>query len=299
MGVDCKKVYRTIHFGPAKNIESFMQESGRCGRDGVASIAYLVYQGMQLTHVDREMKLYLETSNCRRKFLLQFFDAQLTPKEPLHLCCDNCSHICNCGSENCNILSYPNPVTEASNNKSTKQHKVSPENAEQLRSDLYHFYKSLMSDIVKRDASGKLKIFTHPKFVLGFSNIQISQVINNADKLFTIEDICNHVEIWDIHHAYKVFNILQNVFCDMNDMHFHANPEDLFSDEEEYLLPEDWNDLGTDEELAILAINEMSLDDEASFEVTDDVPFTALNALLEMSFDAIVEQRNELWCINN
>jgi ATP-dependent DNA helicase RecQ len=41
MGVDCKKVYRTIHFGPAKNIEieSYMQESGRCGRDGVASIA--------------------------------------------------------------------------------------------------------------------------------------------------------------------------------------------------------------------------------------------------------------------
>lgn len=48
MGVDCKKVYQTIHFGPAKNIESYMQESGRCGRDGVTSIAYLVYQGMQL-----------------------------------------------------------------------------------------------------------------------------------------------------------------------------------------------------------------------------------------------------------
>jgi hypothetical protein len=116
-----------------------------------------------------------------------------------------------------------------------------------------------MSDILKRDVSGKLKIFTHPKFILGFSNIQISQVINHAYKLFTIEDICNHVEIWDIHHAYKVFNILQNVFCDMNDVDLHANPDDVSSDEEEYLLPEDWNDLRTDEELAMLAINEMSL----------------------------------------
>ena len=30
------------------------------------------------------------------------------------------------------------------------------------------------------------------------------------------------------------------------------------------------------------------LDDEASFEATDDVPFPALNALLEMSFDAVL-----------
>ena len=200
---------------------------------------------MQLTHVDREIKLYLETSDCRHKFLLQFFDGQLIARHPLHLCCDNCSHICNCGSENCSILSYPNPVTEASNSKSTKQHKVSPEKAEQLRSDLYNFYMSLISDPLKRDASGKLKVFTHPKYILGFSNIQISQVINHAGKRFSIDNICSHVETWDLHHAYTVFNILQNVFSDMNDMDLHANPNDMSSDEEEYLLLEDWNDLGS------------------------------------------------------
>jgi hypothetical protein len=45
----------------------------------------------------------------------------------------------------------------------------------------------------------------------------------------------------------------------MNGVDLHANPDDVSSDEEEYSLPEDWNDLGTDEELAMLAINEMSL----------------------------------------
>ena len=29
MGIDCKQVHRTIHFGPAKNVECYMQESGK------------------------------------------------------------------------------------------------------------------------------------------------------------------------------------------------------------------------------------------------------------------------------
>ena len=38
MGVDCKGVHRTIHFGPLKNVEAFMQETGRAGHDGKPSI---------------------------------------------------------------------------------------------------------------------------------------------------------------------------------------------------------------------------------------------------------------------
>ena len=41
MGVDCKGVCRTIHFGPSKNIESYIQETGRAGRDGKQSVAFI------------------------------------------------------------------------------------------------------------------------------------------------------------------------------------------------------------------------------------------------------------------
>lgn len=34
MGIDCKGVHHTIHFGPSKNIEAYIQETGRAGRDG-------------------------------------------------------------------------------------------------------------------------------------------------------------------------------------------------------------------------------------------------------------------------
>lgn len=56
MGVDCKGVHRTIHFGPCKNIEAYIQETGRAGRDGEQSVAYLIYQGLFLNHVDKDIK---------------------------------------------------------------------------------------------------------------------------------------------------------------------------------------------------------------------------------------------------
>ena len=39
MGVDCKGVHRTIHYGLSKNIEAYIQETGRAGRDGEQSVA--------------------------------------------------------------------------------------------------------------------------------------------------------------------------------------------------------------------------------------------------------------------
>ena len=46
-----------------------MQQSGRAGRD-------LLYQGMPLMHVDKEMKEYVKHKDCRRKFLLQHFEIE-------------------------------------------------------------------------------------------------------------------------------------------------------------------------------------------------------------------------------
>jgi ATP-dependent DNA helicase RecQ len=50
MGVDCKQVSRIIHFGPSKNIECYVQESGRAGRDGCQSKCILLFNGLLSTH---------------------------------------------------------------------------------------------------------------------------------------------------------------------------------------------------------------------------------------------------------
>lgn len=75
MGVNCKGVTRVIHFGPSKSIEAYMQESGRCGRNGEQSDALLLYNGLNLKAADSDMKEYVKLSTCRRKFLLKHFSA--------------------------------------------------------------------------------------------------------------------------------------------------------------------------------------------------------------------------------
>jgi len=67
MGVDCRAVHRTIHFGPSKNLEAFVQESGRAGRDGKPSVSYLLYHGLLLTHVEKDIKNFIHTKDCRCK----------------------------------------------------------------------------------------------------------------------------------------------------------------------------------------------------------------------------------------
>ena len=208
----------------------------------------------------------------------------------LHLCCDNCSIICNCGDEDSKILSYPAPSIEPLGTNSGMHRNVSSEQLERLKCELCEFQKGLLSDFVKRDASAKLKVFNHPKFILGSSNIQILQVVDQADKLFTIDDICQYVEISDLRHARKVYSILQKVFKDMNNPSFCEDLDELSSDEEDSWLPADWNDLGFDEELAMLAIDELSQTDidETSIDAAN-VPVPVLNAVLDMSFNAVID----------
>ena len=85
--VDCRAVHRTIHFGPSKNLEAFVQESGT---DGKPSVSYLLYHGLLLTHVEKDIKNFIHTKDRRRKFLLkEFNDTSAHTTVVDHLCCDN------------------------------------------------------------------------------------------------------------------------------------------------------------------------------------------------------------------
>ncbi len=103
MGIDKPDVRFVAHLDLPKNIEAYYQETGRAGRDGLPSVAWMVY-GLQDLALQRQMiegsdspeeqkrierqKLtallgYCESATCRRQVLLNYFDDDGEA-------CDNC-----------------------------------------------------------------------------------------------------------------------------------------------------------------------------------------------------------------
>lgn len=60
---------------------------------------------------------------------------------------------------------------------------------------IYHLYKTLVNVLVVKAKASKLKCLTHPQFLLGFTELQIAQVLYHCDVLFSLQDICEKVEI--------------------------------------------------------------------------------------------------------
>lgn len=50
--------------------------------------------------------------------------------------------------------------------------------------------------------------------MLGFSNQQIAQVLENCDKIFTLDDVISNIEIWHIQHGCKIMESISSVFGD-------------------------------------------------------------------------------------
>ena len=99
MGIDIKDIRTIIIYAPPNDIESYVQGIGRAGRDGnlANSIVFVRPSDFSLVREDAALVKFLKsTDKCRRKILMDAFDAKSAVIEIKHNCCDVCAQICNC-----------------------------------------------------------------------------------------------------------------------------------------------------------------------------------------------------------
>ena len=73
MGIDCPDVHQIIHLGPPDDLESYIQETGRAGRNGKTSYVNLLKTKGCNRFTDEYMLAYLEnTERCCRQMLYVF-----------------------------------------------------------------------------------------------------------------------------------------------------------------------------------------------------------------------------------
>lgn len=104
MGIDCPNVRSIVHWGVPTDVESYIQETGRAGRDGQPAKALLFYGARDLmgTRVSENMREYCRLkAGCRRQTLLKDFDIDENSDSNVVngcLCCDLCLRTCQCVS---------------------------------------------------------------------------------------------------------------------------------------------------------------------------------------------------------
>ncbi len=221
MGIDKSNVRFVVHMDLPKNVESYYQETGRAGRDGLESDALMFFSWgdvvklkgfAEVDNNQHQTEIMLKKLNqmgefgdmktCRRKFLLRYFDEVLN---------EDCGHCDNCRSEFKKIdgtiiaqkalsavartgqafgLSYLIDFLRGSKSKKIRlEHlnlKTYGVGADISKDDWFHYFKDLISQGIVGQTEGQfptLHLTEESMEVLqGNRSVELFEIIEKAEK---------------------------------------------------------------------------------------------------------------------
>ena len=278
MGIDCKCFNRVIHFGPSKNLESYIQECGRVGRDGNNSISYLIYNGLLTSKCSDDMKEFVHSKECRRECISKnFVTSSLNDLKDTCSCCDICAMKCLCScSEKCiKSLQLSFNVPKSSDSCPQKTRNVTTQQKKILEDKLLSYKEQYRKSIGQ-----KVKPISCPGIFVEFTDFQVHQVLKYCQSLFTLDDVLDQIEIWRAIHAKNILVMLSEVFSDIESDKDdrHVTFEACDSDDNE--VQHDWLEVRDDSHFSVeldsgylqdvdTAMEDLDRSEQCHTEVTD------------------------------
>ena len=183
VGIDCKNTKRIIHVGPPSDIDDYVQESGRAGRDGTQSQAILLlYPG----HASgRDIMPYMteyvkNTERCRRQIIVEAFGMEY--ERTGEVCCD----VCNPSSVLMNFQ-VPDAAEEEPNFKFAKD------------------VESLLVETLQDNTRNTNIGFSGNSITSGCPRSLPKELLKKNDHISSAADVYRHTSVTDINTAEKVF----------------------------------------------------------------------------------------------
>ena len=197
MGVNFASIDNVINYGPPQDMDSFLQQMGRAGRDGQSGHHVLLWKPNQLRNItDKGMLQYVKNQDgCRRKVLYYCYGAPQEQCVPSSRCCDQCT-----SSE------YWHSGMQIQN-----KHEVECDNSEELddhqkailRVSLEHYRDEL-------GWSDKTAVIS-PDVTHGFSNQTIENIVKQAHKIVSADDVMIFCNVWSYDHAERVVDCINDI----------------------------------------------------------------------------------------
>ncbi|XP_033724869.1 ATP-dependent DNA helicase Q-like SIM [Pecten maximus] len=205
MGVNFYGLNNIIHYGLPREMDTFVQQMGRAGRDGNFAHELVLYTAHKkhLSRVEDDLvKLVKDESQCRHYGLCHAYATNHEQIEPKHNCCDVCQKICKCSESVC-----------------PRQHAVFDLEHTDGDSTCSDVMKRLVSDEERKFLRDKLFAFkfslctpSQPELIHGLTDKVIEDIVQNCDIVFTSADILSSFAIWSCDVAVQIFNIISEVF---------------------------------------------------------------------------------------